>query len=104
VEIPGFDGRAGMAAVVVNDGFDLAQFRPHIAQRLPVYAHPVFVRISAALDFTETFKQKKQQLMSEGFDPRLVTDPLFYRDPATGDYRPIDAAAYAEILQGAIRL
>ena len=33
------------------------------------------VRICAALDTTETFKQKKQDLMREGFDPRLVTDP-----------------------------
>jgi fatty-acyl-CoA synthase len=104
VEIPGFDGRAGMAAVVVDDRFDLASFQPHMTQRLPAYAHPVFVRISAALDFTETFKQKKQQLTSEGFDPRLVADPLFFRDPASEAYRPIDAAVYADILQGSIRL
>ena len=104
VQIPGFDGRAGMAAVVVDGRFDLANFQPHIAQRLPAYAHPVFVRISAALDFTETFKQKKQQLTSEGFDPRLVADPLFFRDPAAEGYRQIDAAVYADILQGSIRL
>jgi fatty-acyl-CoA synthase len=102
VAIPGADGRAGMAAVVVDDRFDLREFRDHISRRLPVYAHPVFVRICAGLDTTETFKQKKQQLVREGFDPRLVTDPLFFQDAAT--YRPIDAASYARILNGAIRL
>jgi fatty-acyl-CoA synthase len=104
VAIPGADGRAGMAAVVVDDRFGLREFRDHIARRLPIYALPVFVRICAGLDTTETFKQKKQQLVSEGFDPRLVTDPLFFQDAATAAYRPIDAAGYARILEGAIRL
>jgi fatty-acyl-CoA synthase len=104
VEIPGADGRAGMAAIVAGDRFDLTEFRNHLARRLPAYAHPVFVRISAALETTETFKQKKQQLSREGFDPRLVTDPLFFRDPESGVYLPIGAAGYARIVDGSIRL
>jgi fatty-acyl-CoA synthase len=104
VAIPGADGRAGMAAVVVGDGFDLAQLRDHLSCRLPVYACPVVIRFCAALDTTETFKQKKQQLVREGLDPRFVTDPLFFRDPASGAYRALDAASYACILDGSIRL
>ena len=104
VEIPGADGRAGMAAVVVGDRFDLAELHHHLSRRLPAYACPVMVRISASLDSTETFKQKKQDLMRQGFDPRLVRDPLFYRDPASGSYRPLDAASHAGILDGTIRL
>jgi fatty-acyl-CoA synthase len=104
VEIPGADGRAGMAAIVTGDRFDLTEFRNHLSRRLPAYAHPVFVRISAALDTTETFKQKKQQLSREGFDPRLVTDPLFFRDPESGVYLPINAAGYARIVDGSTRL
>jgi fatty-acyl-CoA synthase len=104
VEIPGADGRAGMAAVVVDDRFDLTEFQHHIARRLPAYAQPVFVRISATLETTETFKQKKHQLVREGFDPRLVTDPLLFRDLASGAYRSIDAEAYTCILDGSIRL
>ena len=79
VEIPGADGRAGMVAIVVDDGFDLAELQHHLARRLPAYACPVVVRICAALDTTETFKQKKQDLIREGFDPRLVNDPMFFR-------------------------
>ena len=32
------------------------------------------------------------------------TDPLFFRDPKSGAYRPIDAADYARIVDGSIRL
>jgi fatty-acyl-CoA synthase len=104
VKIAGADGRAGMAAIVVDDIFDFEDFQDHLAGRLPVYAHPVLLRICAALDTTETFKQKKQQLAREGFDPGLVKDPLFFKEPETGTYRPVDAAAYRRILEGSIRL
>ncbi|MEA2910627.1 MAG: fatty-acyl-CoA synthase [Bradyrhizobium sp.] len=104
VEIPGADGRAGMAAIVVDDGFDLAEFHIRLSRRLPAYACPVIVRFCTALDTTETFKQKKHQLAREGFDPRLVTDPLFFQDPKSGTYRPIVVDVYARILEGAIRL
>ncbi len=103
VEIPGADGRAGMVAVVVDDGFDLRTLQHHLSRRLPAYACPVVVRICAALDTTETFKQKKQDLMREGFDPRLVKDPLFSRDAGSGAYLPLDAAVFASILDGSIR-
>ena len=104
VEIPGADGRAGMAAIVVGDGFDLKEFRDRLSRRLPTYACPVIVRFCPALDTTETFKQKKHQLVGDGFDPRCVSDPLFFLDPKSRAYRPIDADAYARILEGSIRL
>jgi fatty-acyl-CoA synthase len=104
VEIPGADGRAGMAAIVVDDRFDLAEFRDHLLRRLPAYACPVVLRFCTALDTTETFKQKKQQLVRDGFDPRRVTDPLFFRDAKSGAYRPVDAIDYARILEGSVRL
>jgi fatty-acyl-CoA synthase len=104
VAVPGADGRAGMAAIVVADGFDCKAFAEHLSRRLPAYAIPVFVRLSKALDVTETFKQKKQQLIREGFDPAIVTDPLLLRDPESGDYRPIDHSLHARIVGGAIRL
>jgi fatty-acyl-CoA synthase len=102
VKIPGADGRAGMVAVVIDDGFDLGKFQFHLAGRLPAYALPVFVRICSALDITETFKQKKQELVREGFDPRLVKEALFFLDG--GVYRLLDAVAYARIVDGSIRL
>jgi fatty-acyl-CoA synthase len=104
VTVPGADGRAGMAAIVINDSFDFAEFSDHLARRLPAYACPAFVRLAAALANTETFKQKKQDLIRAGFNPREIADSLFYRHPASGKFLPLDADAYAQLEQGAIRL
>jgi fatty-acyl-CoA synthase len=104
VVVPDADGRAGMAAIVADDGFDLAALRDHLVRRLPLYACPVFVRLCASLDSTETFKQKKQDLVRAGFDPRHVTDPLFFRDPKSGDFLALDEAGFARIAEGSIRL
>jgi fatty-acyl-CoA synthase len=104
VEVRGADGRAGMVAIVTDDRFDLKEFSDHLARRLPAYACPAFVRVCAALDSTETFKQKKQDLIRAGFDPHFITDPLFFRDPKSGAFLPIDAQCYERITQGLIRL
>ncbi|HSY55277.1 MAG TPA: long-chain-acyl-CoA synthetase [Bradyrhizobium sp.] len=104
VALEGADGRAGMAAIVTDNSFDLAEFANHLARRLPAYACPVFIRLCAALDNTETFKQKKQDLIRAGFDPRHVTDPLFFRDPKSGDFLTLDVDGYARLSEGAIRL
>jgi fatty-acyl-CoA synthase len=103
VTVPGTDGRAGMAAIVAEDGFDVATFAEHLSRRLPSYAIPLFLRFSQTLDATETFKQKKHDLVRDGFDPGRVTDRLFFKDD-TGCYRPLDARLYARIAQGSIRL
>ena len=104
VEVAGTDGRAGMAAIVTAEGFDFTNFAAHLAHRLPSYAHPLFVRVSASLDTTETFKQKKHLLMREGFDPAVVGDPLYFRDPQSGEYRPLAMEVLARIAEGKIRL
>lgn len=104
VGIPGSDGRAGMSAIVVNEGFDIAGLAAHLAARLPDYARPLFVRISGELDATETFKQKKSQLAREGFDPNEIADPLFMAEPKSGAYVAFDWEAYGKILDGSIRL
>jgi len=104
VAVPGADGRAGMAAIVIDASFDFAEFRDHLSRRLPAYACPAFVRLSTALDATETFKQKKQDLVRAGFDPHTVADPLFFREAKSGDFLTLDADHYARLLHGAVRL
>lgn len=104
VRVPGFEGRAGMAALVVHDHFDLTALQRHLAERLPAYARPLFVRIRPALDMTETFKQKKQSLISEGFDPCAVSDALYFEDAVRGTYVALDAGLHAGIAKGVIRL
>lgn len=104
VSIPGADGRAGMSAIVVNEGFDIKALPAHLAQRLPAYARPVFIRISSDIDATETFKQRKGGLTREGFDPVAIFDPLFMLDPTSGAYIAFDSEAYARLVDGSIRL
>ncbi len=104
VAVPGHEGRAGMAALVVEDGFDLESLHAHITARLPAYARPLFLRHSTSLAATATFKQVKGELAREGFDPALVRDPLYFDDASSGGYVPLDAGLYAEIVGGKVRV
>jgi len=104
VTVPGADGRAGAAALVVNADFDLAAFRKDVAQRLPPYARPVFLRILTKLDATGTFKPRKQELLQAGFDPNRADGPLYFDDPSAQRYVPVDAALFAAISAGNVRL
>jgi fatty-acyl-CoA synthase len=104
VAVPFADGRAGMAALVVNREFDLPALRSLIAARLPAYARPVFVRILTVLESTGTFKPRKQELMREGFDPHRVGDPLYVEDSRQGAYVRLDSALYEAISAGRMRL
>jgi len=104
VQVPGADGRAGMATLVVGEAFEIDGLAAHLEARLASYARPLFVRIAASLAATETFKPQKTALTREGFDPFQVTDPLFFLDIRAGSYAGLDAAAYADLVEGRVRL
>ena len=106
VQAPGFEGRAGMAALVVEDEarFDLAGFRAWLAAHLPPYAQPLFLRFQRELDVTATFKPMKYKLVEQGFDPQGIDDPLYFNDPRAGAFVRIDRALFSELARGAIRL
>ncbi|WP_424362902.1 long-chain-acyl-CoA synthetase [Methylocystis parvus] len=104
VEIPGRDGRAGMAAIVAGDGFALQGLYAHLAEQLPAYARPLFLRLSRKLEVTETFKHRKRELATEGFDPRRVPDPVFFASSERSIYAALDLALYEKILSGAVPL
>jgi fatty-acyl-CoA synthase len=104
VAVPGADGRAGMAALVVDAAFDLAVFRAEAAQRLPSYARPVFLRLLPAIESTGTFKPRKQELAQAGFDPARIRDALYFDDPRTQAYARLDATLHAAIVAGAVRV
>ncbi len=99
VQVPGQEGRAGMAAVLMQDGreFDPAEFYALTEQRLPRYAAPVFVRVSPAADLTSTFKLRKVDLQRQGYAPDAFEDPLYVRDDGAGTYRPYSAEVLAGI-------
>ena len=104
VEIPGRDGRAGMAAIVAKEHFNLTTFYDHLIERLPEYARPVFVRLCDEIDVTATFKQKKINLVKEGFDPAASDDPIYFNDPAAHAFVRLDGALYERIRAGGAHL
>jgi solute carrier family 27 fatty acid transporter 1/4 len=104
VEIPGTEGRAGMAAIVDTDGrVNLKQLNADLQHRLPAYARPIFLRMLDKLDVTGTFKLKKLDYKKEGFNPAVIKDRMFYLDPQSSEYKPLDQMAYDSIVSGRIR-
>ena len=104
VQVPGYDGRAGMAALVAEVDPDLEKLKAHIDKSLPHYARPVFIRLSNESETTSTFKFKKTNLVKAGFDPENIHEPLYFADPQTGKYEPLDKEAFKAISDGTRRL
>jgi citronellyl-CoA synthetase len=103
VEIPGADGRAGMAALALADGvqdLDLASFSAHVCNSLPAYARPVFLRIQRELDTTGTFKLVKGELRKEAYDLQLVKDAVYVMKPGSSRYERLQPAFAAKISSG----
>ena len=106
VAVPEHDGRAGMAALVIDNvaTFDLAGLRALLIERLPAYARPLFLRFRRKLDLTSTFRPKKSELVAQGFDPARAGDPIFFDDRGQGVYARVDADFVAGVKAGAIQL
>ncbi|MCC6641670.1 MAG: long-chain-acyl-CoA synthetase [Deltaproteobacteria bacterium] len=99
VHVPGTEGRAGMAALVMAEdrGFDGRAFFDWTQQRLAPWAAPVFVRLVRAPDMTATFKLRKLTLRAEGYDLACVRDPLYVRDETACAYVPLTRASQARL-------
>ena len=103
VKVGDQDGRAGMASLVVGEGFEIGALAAAVDAALPAYARPVFVRLQPEIEITGTFKYRKMDLVAEGFDPGVVKQPVYYRDAARG-YVKLTKPGFAKILSGAVRL
>ena len=104
VEIPGTDGRAGMAALLTDDDLDLAAFRTHLIARLPAYARPLFLRLRSRMELTATFKYTKHEFVRQGYDPAATTDVLYFNDPERQAFVRLEKALYHRIQAGQFRL
>jgi hypothetical protein len=102
--IPGADGRAGMAALVVHDGFNNEKFREHLITNLPPYARPVFVRICSKIETTTTFKYTKGALVRDGYNPKATTDRIFFNDSKKQAFIEVDNVLYERIQTGMQKL
>lgn len=104
VAIPGADGRAGMAALVLDGELNLLAFRAHLINCLPDYACPRFVRIRSELELTATFKCTKTDLVRQGYDPLATGDVIYFNHPDHKAFVQLDKAVFDRIQSGQIRL
>jgi len=104
VNVPGQDGRAGMAALVVSPDFDPTKLALKLMANLPAYARPVFLRLQPEMEITGTFKLRKVDLVEEGFNPQTIPNPLYILDPATQQYRALDQGLYDAVISGQMKL
>jgi len=105
VEVPGAEGRAGMAAIVdENHSLDMEHLYSELGRTLPAYARPLFIRLLTKLDSTGTFKLRKVDYRNEGFDPNKISDALFVMDAKAATYVPLTPKKYEEIRLGKLRL
>ena len=104
VDLPGNDGRAGMAAIVTKSDIDLEELYNHLKNSLPSYAMPIILRVQKEIEITGTFKHKKVDLVKEGYNPQNVLDPLFFIDDKNGNYINLDDNLYEKIINKDIKL
>lgn len=56
LQVPGSEGRAGMAALVEPEGgLDVAGFLKAVKKQLPPYAIPMFLRVVKHVDITGVY-------------------------------------------------
>ncbi len=102
VHVPGTDGRAGMAAVVLREGrqFEGKVLANAVYEQLPGYAVPLFVRLVDSLEQTSTFKTKKSDLRKQGYGPD-IDDPLYVLKGREEGYAPYYEEYPNEVAAGA---
>ncbi|XP_053129177.1 long-chain fatty acid transport protein 2 isoform X1 [Hemicordylus capensis] len=106
VPVSGHEGRIGMASIRLMDGSEFVGERvyKHVADYLPVYARPRFVRIQDAIEITGTFKYRKVQLAQEGFNPAAIKDTLYFLDDKAKSYVPLTEDVYNLISSNSLKL
>ncbi|NND68669.1 MAG: long-chain-acyl-CoA synthetase, partial [Halioglobus sp.] len=103
VEIPGADGKAGMASIILGADakeFAVGDFSSYVESELPPYARPVFLRVQREMDTTGTFKMLKGDLRKQGYDPDQVSDPLYVMKPRENRYELLDHDYYTTLRAG----
>ncbi|XP_033749511.1 very long-chain acyl-CoA synthetase-like [Pecten maximus] len=104
VEVPDNDGRAGMAAILLKDHSTitpevLQQIYRKCAKSLPKYARPIFLRFQTNFEVTQTMKHRKVDLVKEGYNPDILSDPVYCVDVKNKTYSPLESASYHQVIK-----
>ncbi|MFI8384333.1 long-chain-acyl-CoA synthetase [Pseudomonas sp. NPDC079086] len=106
VEVANTNGRAGMACIrlaCAPEDFDFQALLTHLRQELPAYAVPLFLRLSAEMETTGTFKHKKAPLKEQAYDLERCSDPLYAWLPGSDRYVPLTRELQVAIAAGHYR-
>lgn len=115
VSVPGYEGRAGCAALHLTTAPNQAFFADllvYCRARLPRYAVPVFLRIVSGSSHIHNHKQNKVGLRQEGVDPTKVgtsetnggDDTFLWWSPVTDTYELFAHAEWDMLEKGDTRL
>ncbi|XP_013788017.1 long-chain fatty acid transport protein 1-like, partial [Limulus polyphemus] len=105
IQIPGTEGRAGMAALPDPERkINMKELSSDLHRQLPSYAVPLFIRLVDRLETTGTYKLTKVGLQKEGFDIHKIPDSIYYLDKETKCYLPLDENTYQLIHSGSLCL
>ncbi|KAF2900859.1 hypothetical protein ILUMI_05326 [Ignelater luminosus] len=105
IEIPGSEGKAGMAAIVdTNKTLDVVALCNGLKGNLPSYAIPIFLRVMESIQLTGTYKLKKVELQAEGFDVNKIKDKLYFYNSKLKQYEILRKEKYEEIVAGKLNL
>ena len=105
VDVPGAEGKAGMACIVGDEeSVDVGGLAEKVYRALPTYAVPLFVRLIQQADLTGTYKFQKTCLRGEGYDIGKVSDPLFFLDTSKKIYVPLDEEKFQQLQKRKIRV
>ncbi len=104
VEIPGADGKAGMAAIVLKENLktsdlDVEALSKHVIDNLPAYARPLFIRLLRELPTTTTHKLQKNELRDQAYHLEKVSEDLLVLQPGSNCYVRLDSDYYDKIVQ-----
>jgi len=106
VEVPGNEGRAGMAAILDPEGeLDLVDLAKEMGKVLPAYARPLFIRIIKNMRMTGTYKLQKKEYQKEGYQlDKSNGDVIYFWDATSRSYVKFTAELDENIKSGKIRI
>ncbi|RMZ89088.1 hypothetical protein DV736_g3687, partial [Chaetothyriales sp. CBS 134916] len=114
VSVPGHEGRAGCAAVLLDEssiengtGDVKEEVLESVAawntNSLPKYAVPLFIRVLKEVVATGNNKQQKTGLRKEGVDP-AVKDRVYWLRPGSSRYEPFGSDEWRLLQKGQVKL
>ena len=115
VNVPSHEGRAGCAALIVQEDCLEASgdLKPEVRKSLatwctnslPKYAVPIFLRVVKGMDATGTNKQQKPKLRKEGVNPsNMASDKVYWLRPGGSSYESFGDSSWTELGAGKVKL